>query len=99
MKPTRRRAERLEAKAEAVDFKELLRREPDGGTTNIRNVASRHWKCWLGPQNRCLVPFTSFCEYDEVDGKKMPVWFAASEDRPLLAFAGLWTHWTSVRKI
>jgi hypothetical protein len=25
-----------------VDFKELLRMEPDGGTTNIRNVASAH---------------------------------------------------------
>jgi putative SOS response-associated peptidase YedK len=34
-----------------------------------------------------------------VDGKKEPVWFAASDDRPLLAFAGLWTHWTSVRKV
>ena len=33
-----------------------------------------------------------------MDGKKEPVWFAASDDRPLLAFAGLWTHWTSVRK-
>ena len=28
-----------------VDFKELLRMEPDGGTTNIRNV-----------RNRCVVP-------------------------------------------
>ena len=34
-----------------------------------------------------------------MDGKKEPVWFAASDDRPLLAFAGLWTHWTSVRKV
>jgi putative SOS response-associated peptidase YedK len=43
-------------------------------------------------------PFTSFSEYDTVDSKKVPVWFAAGEERPLLAFAGLWTHWTSVRK-
>jgi putative SOS response-associated peptidase YedK len=98
MDATRKRAQRLEAKGQTVDFKELLRREPDSGTTNIRNVGSVHWKRWLGPAHRCLVPFTSFSEYDTVEGKKVPVWFAANEDRPLLAFAGLWTHWTSVRK-
>jgi hypothetical protein len=55
-------------------------------------------KRWLGPEHRCLVPFTSFSEYDTIDGKKVPVWFASDESRPLLAFAGLWTNWTSVRK-
>jgi putative SOS response-associated peptidase YedK len=98
MDATRKRAAKLEAKGKSVDFKELLRLEPDGGTTNIRNVSSAHWKRWLGPANRCLVPFTSFSEYDTIDGKKVPVWFAAGEERPLLAFAGLWTHWASVRK-
>jgi putative SOS response-associated peptidase YedK len=68
------------------------------GTTNIRNVNSAHWKRWLGPEHRCLVPFTSFSEYDTIDGKKVPVWFAPDASRPLLAFAGLWTNWTSVRK-
>jgi putative SOS response-associated peptidase YedK len=29
----------------------------------------------------------------------VPVWLAAGEDRPLLFFAGIWTNWTSVRKI
>jgi hypothetical protein len=33
-----------------------------------------------------------------MDGKKVPVWFAPDESRPLLAFAGLLTRWTSVRK-
>jgi len=28
--------------------------------TNIRNVASPHWRGWLA-RNRCLVPATSFC--------------------------------------
>ena len=41
---------------------------------------------------------TSFSEYDTIDGKKVPVWFAPDENRPLLAFAGLCTNWTSVRK-
>jgi putative SOS response-associated peptidase YedK len=70
----------------------------DSGSTNIRNVSSAHWKRWLGPEHRCLVPFTSFSEYDTIDGKKVPVWFARDKNRPLLAFAGLWTNWTSVRK-
>jgi putative SOS response-associated peptidase YedK len=99
MDATKRRAEKLEAKGKTVDFKDLLRLEPDSGTTNIRNVSSAHWKRWLAPANRCLVPFTSFSEYDTVDGKKVPVWFAADDTRPLLCFAGLWTSWTSVRKI
>jgi putative SOS response-associated peptidase YedK len=99
MDSAKNRAKKLEAKGKSVDFQELLRAEPDSGTTNIRNVTSAHWKRWLGPENRCLVPFTSFSEYDTIDGKKVPVWFAAGEDRPLLAFAGLWTRWTSVRKV
>jgi putative SOS response-associated peptidase YedK len=95
---TKKRAEMLQGKGKTADFKELLRTEPDSGTTNIRNVSSAHWKRWLGLENRCLVPFTSFSEYDIIDGKKTPVWFAPDATRPLLAFAGLWTNWTSVRK-
>jgi putative SOS response-associated peptidase YedK len=70
MDATTKRAEKLQAKGKTVDFKELLRLEPDSGTTNIRNVSSAHWKRWLGPESRCLVPFTSFSEYDTIDGKK-----------------------------
>src|SRR3977135_3578984 len=33
------------------------------GITNIRNVKSPHWRGWLKPGSRCVVPFTSFCEY------------------------------------
>jgi putative SOS response-associated peptidase YedK len=45
------------------------------------------------------VPFTSFSEYETTaGGRKVPVWFAAGEDRPLLFFAGIWTNWTSTRK-
>lgn len=98
MDATRKRAQKLEAKGKQIDFKELLRTEPDSGVTNIRNTSSAHWKKWLGPANRCLVPFTSFSEYDTIDGNKVPVWFASDESRPLLCFAGLWTNWTSVRK-
>jgi putative SOS response-associated peptidase YedK len=98
MDATKKRAEKLEAKGKPVNSKELLRMEPDGGITNIRNTSSSHWKRWLGPDNRCLVPVTSFSEYDTIDGKKVPVWFALDESRPLVAFADVWTNWTSVRK-
>ncbi|WP_062015827.1 SOS response-associated peptidase [Aureimonas sp. AU4] len=76
----------------------LKGRTTDPGVTNIRNTASPHWRRWLGPAHRCLVPFNSFSEYDTVDGHKVPVWFARDESRPLMAFAGLWTRWRSVRR-
>lgn len=71
----------------------------DPGVTNVRNVASPHWRRWLGTDHRCLVPWTSFSEYETTaEGKKVPAWFALYESRPLACFAGIWTNWTSVRK-
>jgi putative SOS response-associated peptidase YedK len=32
----------------------------DPGVTNIRNVASPHWRRWLGATSRCVIPFTPF---------------------------------------
>ena len=78
----------------------LKGRKTDPGVTNVRNVTSPHWRRWLGVEHRCLVPFTSFSEYETTaDGRKVPVWFAAGEDRPLLFFAGIWTNWTSTRVV
>jgi len=78
----------------------LKGRISDTGITNIRNTASPHWRRWLGPENRCVVPFTSFSENEHLpDGRKPPVWFALDETRPLACFAGIWTRWTSVRKL
>ncbi|WP_430448611.1 SOS response-associated peptidase [Rhodophyticola sp.] len=72
----------------------------DRGVTNIRNTKSPHWRRWLSPSSRCLVPFTSFSEPGRsADGKSEPVWFALGEDRPLAFFAGVWTTWTSTRKV
>lgn len=77
----------------------LKGRTVDPGVTNVRNLASPHWRRWLGTEHRCLVPWTSFSEYEtSPEGKKVPVWFAFSEDRPLAFFAGIWTTWTSTRK-
>src|SRR5271154_6797678 len=72
----------------------------DGGITNVRNTKSPHWRRWLGVENRCVVPFTSFSENEALaDGSHPPVWFALDEARPLAFFAGVWTRWTSVRKV
>ena len=45
---------------------------------------------WLGPESRCVVPFTSFSELNrEIGGDN---WFALDESRPLAVFAGLWKN-------
>jgi putative SOS response-associated peptidase YedK len=75
-------------------------RKSDPGVTNIRNVASPHWCQWLGVESRCVVPFSSFSENEVLpDGTRPPAWFAFDESRPLAFFAGLWTRWTSVRRV
>ena len=55
----------------------------DCGVTNIRNVQSAHWRAWLKPEFRCLVPVTSFSEPTDKPnstGKKDWFWFALSEE-------------------
>jgi putative SOS response-associated peptidase YedK len=71
--------------------------KPDTGVTNIRNVGSPHWRRWLGPENRCLVPWTQFCEWEDTKPKKTKRWFAIDETRPLAFFAGTCTEWTGER--
>ena len=78
----------------------LQGRQVDRGVTNVRNTGSPHWRRWLVPAARCLVPFTSFSEPGiNAQGKSEPVWFALDESRPLAFFAGIWTGWTSTRKV
>lgn len=90
------RAAKERARGRNVDLDEMLRLEPDKGTTNIRRTESRHWWPWLGPDNRCLVPFTAFNEPDQV-ARGPSAWFALSDDRPLAFFAGVWTPHACVR--
>ncbi len=78
----------------------LKGKKTDRGVTNVRNTASPHWRRWLGPEHRCLVPLTAFSEPETRKGRgRDPVWFALGEDTPLAVFAGIWTRWTSVRKL
>jgi putative SOS response-associated peptidase YedK len=52
----------------------------------------------LGPDHRCLVPFSSFSEHSKAEGGD--VWFALDEDRPPTFFAGIKVEgWTSTRKL
>jgi putative SOS response-associated peptidase YedK len=101
-----KRTDKLRAKGKDVDFAELLKMEPDKGTTNVRNTTNArgdinaHWRPWLGAANRCLVPFTSFAEPDQDHLRtRENVWFALDESRPLAFFAGIWTPHACVRMI
>ncbi len=79
----------------------LKGKKTDPGVTNVRNTASPHWRRWLGPESRCLVPFSSFSENEVLpDGSRPPVWFAFGDERPLACLAGLKVEgWTSTRKV
>lgn len=69
--------------------------------TNIRNTSSPHWRGWLKPEHRCLVPVNSFAEYapepNPETKKKDIVWFALADARPLFAFAGIWATFNGDR--
>jgi putative SOS response-associated peptidase YedK len=66
--------------------------------TNLRNTQSPHWRGVLGPEHRCLVPFTAFAEYqdDAPKGLKPLRWFAPP-DGEMRFFAGVWREWTGAR--
>ena len=104
-KAAKARAEKIQKKEGRAlseeEFKTLLEMEPDRGVTNVRNVGnvgSKHWQHWLAPEFRCVVPFTSFSEFNKDAGGN--IWFAFDDSRPLAFFAGIWaSQWTSVRKV
>jgi putative SOS response-associated peptidase YedK len=72
-----------------------IRARPAPATATV-SPPPPHWRGWLKPENRCLVPFNSFAEYapepNPKTRKKDVVWFARDESRPLAAFAGIWTE-------
>lgn len=58
--------------------------------TNVRNLSSPFWRPMLtNPEQRCLVPWTQFCEWTGPKGSKRKVWFERT-DTAVSAFAGLW---------
>ncbi|WP_241565086.1 SOS response-associated peptidase family protein [Paenirhodobacter populi] len=74
----------------------VLKTERDPGVTNVRNLGSSHWRRWLGPAHRCLVPVTSFAEPHSPGN----IWFAPLQEETPMFFAGIEARgWKSVRKI
>lgn len=45
-------------------------------------------------RRRCLIPASGFYEWKAEDGGKQP-WYITHKSNELMAFAGLWEHWTS----
>ena len=79
----------------------LKGRKVDPGVTNVRNTALSHWRRWLSPEHRCLVPLTSFIKNEKAaDGAHPPVWFALAKDRALTCFVGIRVEgWALARKV
>ena len=97
-KTARQRANKLAVKGKPVDMAQLIRMEPSAGNPNVRDTKYSHWRKFLGVEHRCLVPFTSFSEFNKDAGGD--IWFAIGEERPTAFFAGVWTpRWRSVRKV
>lgn len=73
----------------------VLKTARDPGVTNVRNLASPHWRRWLGPAHRCLVPLEAFAE--PITGGNQ--WFTHADAAPMF-FAGIEVReWRSVRKV
>ena len=74
----------------------VLKTARDPGVTNVRNLTSPHWRRWLGPAHRCLVPVTSFAE-PKPGGNQ---WFGPAEQGQPMFFAGIEVRgWKSLRKV
>ncbi|WP_245298929.1 SOS response-associated peptidase [Pseudotabrizicola sediminis] len=74
----------------------VLKTERDPGVANVRNLASPHWRRWLGPAHRCLVPVTSFAEPKKGGNQ----WFGPAEPGKPMFFAGIEVRgWQSLRKV
>jgi putative SOS response-associated peptidase YedK len=59
---------------------------------NIRELSSFMWRYVAPrPQNRCLIPLTGFAEAEGAEGAMTRTWFAV-RDRPIFAWAGMWTQ-------
>lgn len=76
----------------------LIGKALDEGVTSIVDTRAPHWRRWHAPASRCLVPFDSFAQQDPRNADGRRVWFRITDGRPAF-FAGIWTSWTSIRKV
>jgi len=73
-------------------------KNPKDQIVNIRNLKSSWWRgingdYLLKPEYRCLIPFTAFAEYSQLERKE--VFFSIGAPFPV--FAGIWRPWTGAR--
>ena len=68
------------------------------GLTNVRNVGSPHWRRWLGPARRCLVPLNNFAEPRTGKGAGN-AWFAVADGRSAMLTGFRVGKWRSIRKL
>jgi len=72
-------------------------KKKSGYQTNIRQPRWKQWLPWMEPEYRCLVPVSSFSEYDHATTPPTVTWFAQNAERDLFCFAGVWMPWTGKR--
>lgn len=76
----------------------VLKTSRDPGVTNVRNLSSQHWRRWLGPAHRCLVPVSAFAE--PLGKGQGDSWFGPVQDNTPMFFAGIEVRdWVSTRKV
>ena len=67
--------------------------------TNVRNLTSPFWRSALTkPEQRCLVPFTSFSEYGPGPKGGKPLYWFDVPSGPITSFAGIWRPLRDGRK-
>lgn len=89
-----------DGKFEFVEMRWGFPPPPDGPKklrNNTRRPYIKFWRPWIGTENRCLVPFTSFAEWvEDQNGKSKEMWFAPS-DGNVGYIAGIYREWTGTR--
>ncbi len=96
MEAPKKRSAKLEVKGESVDFKELLRIEPDSGVTNIRNTSRSIGVGGSAPRTAVWSRYVVFrIRHDRrQEGARLVCY---QREPTMLAFAGIWTNWTCAR--
>ena len=96
-----RRLDKQRVTHRSLSFAEIRRCEPDRGVMTIQNTMAQNWEKWLGPDHRCLVPFTAFCKpVRETGGKYIDAWLRLASDgqEKIGFFAGIHMKgWEGVR--
>ena len=75
-------------------WKKPLKEVPATFNARAETVAEKPMFRTAFKKHRCLIPASGFYEWTGGKGDKVPHLFTAGDGSPVLAFAGLWDHWT-----